>query len=527
MAELRIKRFFGINTKVSDIDIAVGESYGQENFNLTQDGLEQRYGTTLISSNVFEDSLANPVPITGLYSNRINGTIRQVGTGGNRFQEYTGGGWVDRTGAAIITSSQNNLFRFERFFDNGANQVYIMVNGVDAPLKWDGGAAAAVLAGVPGNFSKVLVHKNKLWGVVDDFIYFSAQFDGETYNIVRDVVRFSGNGGDILDIVSFQDRIVVIQPKAISVISGQDYRDLYVEEVVTGEGGSSGFSAQVINSRRYGSIVMYLADDGTFKGFNGSPTPLKLGEPAENTLFNGMNRSRRIYATGVDYEERSQYVLAISSGSNLTNDQLILYDYFNDVYSHPESGRPISTILNHTGTAAQVNAAAIFEYDGKNRLVTGDYDGNLVLQDVPSALRDHDNSPITSTFLSGKNEFGTPTHIKLITDCNVLTTQYSRTTLNLVLLTQIRRGETTKEIDVDAGSRWGTMIWGVGRWADSSPVYTRMDNITLDDSTDEGGVYGRYIQFQLNHTEPDERLKLEELIISTTDLGEQQEYLET
>lgn len=522
MAELRIKRFFGINTKVNDTDIAIGESFGLENVNLTEEALEQRTGTQLISTNTFDDSGANPVPITGLYSNILSGNQRQIGTGGDRIQEYTGGAWVDISGAVVITPGQNNLFRFERFFDNAADEVFIAVNGIDPPIKWTGVGNADVLAGVPGNFSKVLVHKNKLWGVVDDFIYFSAQFDGETYNIVRDVIRFSGNGGDILDIISYQDRIVVIQPKAISVIAGQDSRDLYVQEVVTGEGGSSGFSAQVINSRRYGSIVMYLADDGTFKGFNGTSTPIKLGEPAENTLFAGMNRVRRAYAIGVNYEERNQYWLAMTDGAGLQNDEVVLYDYFNDVHSHPETGRPVSSILHHTGL--NINAAAIFDYDGEKRLVTGDYEGNLLLQDS-GQLRDFGNVAIESNWLSGKLAFATPTHVKLITDANVLTTQYSRTNLEMIFTTRNRRGESNELIEVDPDSRWGTMIWGEGRWAASSPVYTRM-MMTLDDEDSYAGVYGRYIQFQIIHTEPDERMKIEEIILTVSDLGEQQEYIE-
>lgn len=522
MADLTLKRFYGINTKVSDIDLAIGESFGLTNVNLTEESLEQRFGSELISTNIFVDSGANPVPITGLFSDKLNGVVRQVGTGGDRFQEFIGGAWVNVTGAVTLTSNPNLHTTFTKFKDNAADDVYIIANGTDAPIKWTGVGNAVALVGPPGNFQFQAVHKNKLWVNVDQIVYFSAILDGETWNLTRDVIAFSGNGGAITGIVPYNDRLVVFQNKSISMVYGSEYRDIYVEEVVSGEGCVSGFSPVVINSRRLGTVIIYLSSDGYFKAFNGTRSPVKIGEVAQSPLFSSMNPTRWPQAIGVDYEKRNQYWLAMTYGSGATNDQVVLYDYFNDVHSHPTTGRAISTVLNHENLA--INAAAIFESANGPILVTGDYEGRLLQQD--SGLNDIDNETIEFSWLSSKIDFGDPTHVKLVVDQNVLTTQYSDTNLELRVSSDQRRGISEKLIRVNGNSRWGTMIWGVGRWAANTPVYTRMAMVQ-DPATDEGGVYGRYIQFQFLHSTPNERLKIEEFLMNITDLGEQQEYIET
>jgi hypothetical protein len=524
--ELRIQRFFGINTKTSDVDIAIGESYGLTNCNLTEEALEKRRGSAYISGNVFTDSGANPVPITGLFEGLLNGVTRQVGTGGDQFQEFDGVQWVNQTGTITITSNPNNQFTFSQFVDNAGDQVFIMANGVDAPFKWDGTGAAAAMLSTPGNFKFQVVRKNKLWVSVDDFLYWSDILNGEVWNLARDVAVFANKGGPISGLVDYVDRLVVFSPRAINVVSGSSDRDLFIEEVVTGEGCVSGFTPQVITSSRYGTIIVFLANDGTFKGFNGSKNLIKLGEDAERPLFSSMNNTRWGRAVSANYLPRNQYWLALTYGSGLVNDEVVLYDYYNDNHSHPDTGRPLSTILNHNsaGTGMQINAAAMWNYRGTPVLVTGDYDGQLVRQDVGND--DADGSSIEMNWLSGKIAFNTPTHVKLLYDANILTTQYSRTDLDIVLLTENIRADSTTTIEVNPNSRWGTAIWGTGRWAAASPRYTRMEfNIT--DGLADAGFFGRYIQFQLLNDISNQRVKLEEFILTVEDLGDQAEYIET
>lgn len=515
---IRIKQFLGLNNKITDTAIDLREASALQNVNLTEESCDQRNGSVKLHTVAFKDKTDSVVKnITGIYEGILNGTRYQVGIGGDAFKQLSAGAWVDKTGAVTITDDDDIHWSFATFLDSSFADIIIAANGINAPIKWTGSGNAAALSSPPGNFNFPVVHKNKLWVAVGDVVYFSALRNGESWDTSNDIARFINKGEDITGLYRYSDRIVVFQESAIHVISGSSTRDLYVQTVVTGDGCASGYSIQEIESRRYGNILAFLSPEGTFKGFNGTKNLIKLGDLAE-PLFRRMNGQRKAQCVSLNYRKLGQYWLGMTYASGTQTDQIMIYDYLNDIYSN-ESGRPLSSILYHTGIKS--NAMAIFTSAGSEYPVTANYSGFALKQD--SGLLDEETDAIVSQWKTGRIDFNSPSHIKMLTDLNIVTTQSSATNMAINVTSGRLAGVASLSIEA-AGGLWGEN-WGELIWSAPSTAYTRAE-ITPIPSTSEEAIMGRYHQFEFNHSDPEEAMSVEELIIGVTDLGDQPEFLE-
>lgn len=518
---LRIKNFLGLNKRVTDTAIDIREAAGLENVIITEESLEQRGGSTVLNTvgNFKDKTDASDKVITGAYQGILNGTNYQVAVGGDAFKQLSAGAWTDRTGAITITDNVDNHWTFATTIDSAVAEVIVGANGVDAPFKWTGAGNATALSSTPGNFNYPVVHKNKLWVAVGDIVYFSGLRNCESWAVSTDLVRFDNKGEDITGLVKFGDMIVVFQKTAIHAISGSSNRDLFTQTIVTGEGCVCGLSIQEIESRRYGNILAFLSNDGTIKGFNGSKNLIKLSDYIK-PLFDEMNSARWAQCVSGLLKTKGQYWLAMTYGSGTQNDQVIIYDYRNDYHTGAD-GRPLSSCLYHTGIKA--NAMTAFTSSNSEYLVTANYNYDLLRQDY--GLLDEDATAIRSTWLSGKIDFGAPQNIKLLSDFSLITTQSGATNMSIVCTSQDYSGISTLALPA-SGGLWGTMIWGTGLWSAPSTTYTRA-RFTLTDSSLEGSISGRHLQFQINHSDISEAMAVEEIVIGVTDLGYQPEYIET
>lgn len=517
---LRLKRFLGLNLLTSDTSIDLMEASALQNVNITSHAVEQRRGSATYASNVFKDKTdATAKAVTGLYSGVLNGTRYQVGTGGDAFKVLTAGAWVDATGAITITDSADNLVSFATFFDTGGNEVFIGAPHLagDTRFKWTGVGNAAALAATPGDFRYPIVHMNRLWVAVDDILYISDQLDSETWDVAWNLVRFRGDGEDISGLALYADRVIVMKPSSIHMVSGSYYADLSTQCIVTGDGCASGYTIREIESRRHGNILAFLSSEGVLKGFNGSKNLIRLGDPVK-PLYDDMNQTRLSVASAVNYRPLKQYWLTMTYGSGSTHDQIMVYDYENDFFTS-EEGKPLSSNLYHTGISA--NALGIFETTAEQEiLVTGGYNGVTLRQDY--GVDDAGTTAVSSKWQSGKLDFGDPTAVKLLTDLAAVTTQSSETHLSLTVTTQYNSA-TGAAVIPTAGSLWGTMLWGTGLWSAPDTKYTRLQ---LTPSDGETAVSGRYFIFAANHATAAEAMRIEEIIAAASNLGQQPEYAE-
>lgn len=517
---LQLKRFLGLNLLQSDLSIDIREASALQNYIITEDALEQRGGSTAISSNAFKDKTdATAKPITSLYGTTIGGTRFQVGCGGDAFKEFTAGAWVDRTGAVTITDDPDNHVGFATFWDNGGNEVLIGApnQAGDTRFKWTGAGDAAALAATPGDFRFPVVKDNKLWCAVDDYLFISALLDCETWDTVWDVIRYRGQGEDISGVAKYAGRVIVFKNSSIHVVSGSSYGDMYSEEIVTGDGCASGYTIREVESRRYGNILVFLSKEGVLKGFNMTKNLIPLGNPVK-PLYDAMNKTRLSACVGEVYKGRKQYWLSMTYGSGSTHNQIMVYDYWNDVFTG-EDGIALSSNLYHTGINA--NALGLFETAANQEyLVSGDYSGVALRQDY--GLLDAGTTPVEAKWASKKIDGGDPVASKLLTDLAVVTTQSSETHLEVSATTPANEGSGTVVIPT-GGSLWGTMLWGTGLWSAPDTKYTRVELTPTDGET---SVCGRYFMLQMNHSTASESARIEEINLGFTNLGKQPEYVE-
>lgn len=513
----RLKRFLGLNLLISDTSIDQMEASALQNVNIGNHAVEQRKGSTQYAANDFLDSTdTNPVTVTGLYSGILNGIRRQVGVGGDAFKVLTAGSWVDATGGMTITDDQDNLASFASFIDNGGNEVFVVAPDQDTPFKWNGGAAAAALAVTPGDFRFPIVHLNRLWVAVGDILYISDLLDCETWDVAWDLVRFRGNGEGINGLAVYADRVVVMKHTSIHMVSGSSYADLQAQCIVSGDGCASGYTIREIESRRYGNILAFLSSEGILKGFNGSKNLIRMGDPVK-PLYQRMNQSRLAYSSAANCRPLKQYWLTMTYGSGTEHDQVMVYDYENDYFTS-EDGKPLSSNLYHVGIAA--NTLAVFETAADQEiLVTGGYAGEVERQDY--GVND-DAGMVVSKWQSGKLDLGDPEAVKLLADLVAVTTQTSETHLSMTVTTQENSGTGAKTIPT-GGSLWGTMLWGTGLWSAPDTKYSRF---TLTPADGETAVSGRYFILALNHGTIDEAMRVEEVILSASNLGKQPEFVE-
>lgn len=519
--QVKFKTFLGLNTKMSDTDIDVREAAALLNVYSYQGGVRDRKGSTFASSNAFKDKTDTTAKaITGLYTGFLGGTQYYVGTGGDAFKEFTGGAWTDRTGAVTITDSANNLSKTVTFFSSAAADIFI--TGFEAgiaPIKWTGSGNAAALASPPGNFKYPVVHKNKLWVSIDDIVYFSALRNGESWDTTNDIARFQGDGEDVTGLASYKDVIVVFKNTSIHVISGSSNRDLFIQQVISGDGTNSPYSIQLVDSKRYGRILVFVNKDGIIKGFNGSNTLLPLGDYAES-LFQEMNGARLRYVSSMLVPQYNQYWSSLSFGADSTHSQIAAYDYFNDTYT-AQDGRPLSSIFYHVGINA--NAMAIWPTSGVNTPYCGNYDGQLLQMD--DGLSDEESGDaIQATWSTGKVDFGDASVHKMLSDLNTVTTQTSDTTLAVTVTTDLASGLGTETIDA-AGDLYGEGIYGTALYSGPATSYTRFE-LTPQPSTSEEPVSGRYFIFRLTHNTSAESMRIEEFLAGVTNLGQEAQYTE-
>ncbi len=367
--------FRGLNTKLSEISISTREASALQNIELTRETIDVRAGNdTFTTTQLIEGGAAKAV--TGITQGVLASTVYQLVTGGSKIYSLSDAGVLtDITGAAVITDDPNNFYSFAKFKDSSGNDIFIASNGVDTNKKWTGSGNIADLAGTPpANFKHLLVRKNRLYGSSGEFVYHSDLLNGESWDPLFWVARIVSSNAlytnEVTGLVKFGDNIAIFKEDLISLFSGENFTEGFVQEVVSGDGCISGFTPFEILSRRYGNIIVFVNRNNEIKGFNGTKDLIHISDPIDLTLRR-FTKDRIRNSLAVDYKSKNQYYCSFTTTGS-THNKIIAYDYYLDGYDQRQE-TPESTMLIHSGITA--NALAVMNINGEENLFTGTYDG--------------------------------------------------------------------------------------------------------------------------------------------------------
>jgi len=196
-------------------------------------GIAKVPGYTKINS-----STVTNVIKTGWEFKKTDGTTQILCAGGGKIWKVAGAGLTEiKTGldssAKVSFATMKNLC--------------IMVNGVDAPMKYDGTTVSALGGTPPATAFKVHVHKGRVWFLERTNVLLathSALDDPEDYTTADDagfldfqyVLR---RGGELLDIGTYVDLLIFYFRNTIVIYSGSDPTasgDFAIAQLIEGAG---------------------------------------------------------------------------------------------------------------------------------------------------------------------------------------------------------------------------------------------------------------------------------------------------
>ena len=233
-------------------------------------------------------------------------------------------------------------------------------NGVDAPRKWDG-TTDSVIAGSPPIFKQMIVHKNRLWGVVKDEptkLFFSDETAYDTYTSTNFLYVPAPKTLDPitgLDII--QDNLIVWTRNNKYVVYGSDLTNFIVRK-------ASGFKGAVNDRvvKSYQNYAFSLSDDGVYM-FNGNTD--KLISAKIKSKIDAISDKTKCTAVIKD----NKYYLFYPSAGQGFNNRCLVYDMVYESWWEDDS-TPYGHAIRFSGGAD--SEELVFAHNQAGFLVFGD-----------------------------------------------------------------------------------------------------------------------------------------------------------
>jgi len=316
---------------------------------------------------------------TGLfdYTYAGGGTVKFVGTFGNKIMVDNAGTWDDITGAVTITAGQNNVFTGVVFKD-----ILIVTNGVDVPIKWAGTSNAAALGGSPPTAPYILAKWGRVFfaGMSTDrgLLRFSNVNDHETYPAENELRIFSAGDEYITGLADFRDFLLVLTNKRVYSVAANEGPGVFLSPLFVDRNKPVMVgSAHQRNFLTIGGDAVFFSPDGHIRSLAASE---RYGDTEEATLsksishstLKAVNYTRFPQVAGAYYPDEDWIVFAVSPSGVTTNTVWLVLD-LKETAGHfdPLQSRPRWT--KFTGMPA--NAFVRRVVSGKPYLYFGDYSG--------------------------------------------------------------------------------------------------------------------------------------------------------
>ena len=191
-----------------------------------------------------------------------------VQSDGTKEKLVAGGGKIYKATGGTLTEIKSGLDTNAKVDFATMNDLCIMVNGVDAPMKYDGTTVSALGGSPPATAFRVHTHKGRLWLLEKDnklLATHSALDDPEDFTTIADAGYLDfkfvlSQGDELLDIATYVDLQIFFFRSQIAIYSGSDPTSSGDYALVQLIQGSGVVSSDVVQG--LGTDMAFLYDSG-------------------------------------------------------------------------------------------------------------------------------------------------------------------------------------------------------------------------------------------------------------------------
>lgn len=316
----------GLNTFDPEYISPLNQSPDLDNVIILDKGFKKRNGDVAWNSSAM---ISTSTAITGLgYIQYNNATQFLNCIAGSKFFTDNGlsGTMTDTTGAVTITSGTNNLWTSVNF-----NNLQIWFGGpstgYDAPFKYSGSGNAAVLGGSPPSAATVFAANNRIFAIST-----TANPSRILWPVLANPEDWTGAGSGNADVAvsdgeALQCGIVTGPDTAILFKNSSTHLMVLTRAPFPIYQLQHGIGIAGPRAYAYANGIIYFMTPGlrmksTTDGINFTTYPNDI-----NDIFDSINTSTRIsFIQGIYYQPLEWIMWIVSTGSNTTNNYLIVWD---------------------------------------------------------------------------------------------------------------------------------------------------------------------------------------------------------
>jgi len=382
----------GLNTKASAFSLGRDQMTAAQNVRIQYNDLFKIAGSAKINS----AALNSAASITGLcdWQTAAQNRYLVIVAGSKIYQALNlAAAPTDITGGATITSGNNNQHTFASL-----NNILVICGGTtpDTPLQWTGAGNVASLSGSPPVGNLVTTANNFMFisgvAAAPSTFYWSNASDPQTWSAAN-ALNFRASDGDIITAIAplgynlaiFKRRSTgLLYTQTVTTTGAVTLAPLTQVNTANGCAGS-----QAWDMLPDGRIVVLGVDahlrlfDGTnFQDISDQPPPLSNVQPFLDTA----NIGRIQYAVVRVYPTLSQVWVSFSTGSNTTNDSIVVYNYLLECWECVIPDRPTNVACTSIDNRASPKHPIL--------LVTGDYGGFVYEHDTGTTNAQNSDSHI-------------------------------------------------------------------------------------------------------------------------------------
>lgn len=473
----------GLDDTTPSTKLPANKAQTARNWNIRPGGgLSKRSGSVKLNSS----AIAGGAAITHIGEFvKSDGTKFILCTAGTKLfkMDAMDGTWDDLS--LTLTDDDNALVTEAKM-----NNLYVICNGAEAPQKYDGSSAGA-LGGSPPT-GKIIIHVNNFFFIANHTgnksrIQWSDLATPETWTGTNFLDLDPNDGDEITAVGSLFNNLYIFKNRSIHrmpIINSPFGRERVATKL-----GCVGRKA-IVNVG--GTHLFFLTPDGRFISFDGSV----VSDVSSRTISQKMaslNPTRWKFTSMIDYQKRQQIWITISTGSNSTHNELLIYDYTTGITS--------GAWMIFTGIAANALLAVTDQRSTsteKEIMLSGDFSGFVRIQD--SGTANDDGGVIDAFWETGWNFFESQQAIKVVRKAEVLATEEGDYEVSFKVGFDFETGfQFTTDLSLaSGGAKWDVAIWGIDVWSGRN---------ILQIPTILGG-YGKAIKFGIQSNKDGQELSL-------------------